>query len=139
MTDRQWKFWENRNMGALTRRYGPKRARKELAKLKEKVRRNEARLKSCKLHDFDWRAAIKRDRASREKWGVEVGIYSTVVTASGYCRCKNCGGKMPIMYAAPYMDAVEQMRKPEYCLKADKSSYFYGVPNKFIGKKEGEP
>lgn len=127
-------------MAALRQRYGPKRAEKELEKLKEKTRRNEARIKSCKLHDFDWKKSLQRDKERRSRWGVEVAMSPAVVVACGYCRCRNCGGKMPITYAAPYMDAVEQMEKIEnpgrYFLKMDANHYFMRA-REYMDKKMG--
>lgn len=111
MTDKQWRFWESRNLKALISRYGPKLGRKKFEKLKKKAMKNEAMVESCKLHDFDWKAAIKKEEERRKRWGVELG--RLIVTNPGYCRCKNCGGKLPIMYAAPYMEAVEHMKRLE--------------------------
>lgn len=105
MTERQWKFWEDRNLKALTRIYGPKSAGRRLEKMRKEARKNEARINGCPVHDFDWRGAIKAEKdrrlASQEKTGVIVNIRTPCV-----CRCKNCGGKMPIEYAAAYMDGV---------------------------------
>ncbi len=109
MTDKQWEFWERRNKAALLFFYGPKGVDKRLAKLKEKTRRNAARINSCKLHDFDWRKRIEAEKKRRENSGVEVPIPPTIKTEIS-CRCKNCGGKMPVSYAAPYMEALEHAK-----------------------------
>lgn len=68
----------------------------------EKNRRNMLKAKECKLHDFDIPAAIQRERTKQEKFGVILGN----ISAKNYvlCRCKNCGAKMALWYAGPYMD-----------------------------------
>lgn len=76
------------------------------AKAQEKARRNIARLKGCPLHEFDWRGAIEAEKARRkareEKYGVTLNIHTPV-----FCRCKRCGGKMLVEFAAVYMEAAE--------------------------------
>lgn len=113
MTDRQWEIWEERNMKVLLRYYGPNRARRELDKLAREAKKNEALLKSCKLHHFNWRKDVGREKERRQMWGVDMPAMERIAAASVHCRCKNCGGKVPVAYAAPYMDAVEQMKKNE--------------------------
>lgn len=72
----------------------------------EKAFRNAARIKSCKLHDFDWKKAIADHKARQEELGVILGVRPVIM-----CRCKNCGGKISVLYAGAYMDAVEHMKK----------------------------
>ena len=110
MTERQWNFWKERNKRALIAIYGPKRAKREFEKLQEKARRNEARINSCKLHNFDWRKSLADAKERREKWAIETPMPVTM-TGDIYCRCKNCGGRISVMYAAPYMEAVEHVKK----------------------------
>lgn len=78
------------------------------SKLKEKARRNAARIKSCKLHDFDWKKSLADEKARQDEIAVSIPI---PIFYRVCCRCKNCGGKMPLIYAAPYMDAVAHMKK----------------------------
>lgn len=73
----------------------------------EKMRRNRARILSCKLHWFNCKGAIAREKAKQEKWGVSVPLPPIVIR----CRCKNCGGTMSLMYAGPYMDALKHAQK----------------------------
>lgn len=71
----------------------------------EKAFRNAARIRSCRLHDFDWKKAIADYKARQEKLGVVLGVRPVIM-----CRCKNCGGKISVLYAGAYMDAVEHMK-----------------------------
>lgn len=71
----------------------------------ERIRRNQARLKSCAIHDFDWRGAIKAERARRAAMQKKTGVIVNIRPPC-FCRCKNCGGKMLVEYAAAYMDGV---------------------------------
>ena len=79
-------------------------------KRRERIK-NRTLLKSCVLHDFPWResvaAAIERKKARELRTGVSVPLYLWQVQ----CRCKNCGGKISVRYAGPYMDAVHHMRR----------------------------
>ena len=81
---------------------------------KRKLRRNKARIMGCRLHEFNWkedmRRAIERKRAREEEAGVFVGISVPV-----FCRCKNCGGKAPLLYAAGYMEAITHMNEVQQC------------------------
>jgi len=110
MTERQWRFWEDRNKKALVALYGPKRAKREFEKLREKTRRNNARINSCKLHNFNWKKSIADAKERRDKWPKEKPMPATMM-ADIYCRCKNCGGRISVAYAGPYMEAVEHMKK----------------------------
>jgi len=76
---------------------------------REKWKRNKARILRCKLHDFDCRGAIKREKEKQEKSGVSIPTPPILIK----CRCKNCGGTMSIMYAAPYMEALKHIQKQE--------------------------
>lgn len=105
MTEKQWKFWEDRNLIALTRIYGPKSVGKRLEKMQKEVRRNEAKINGCAIHEFDWRGALKAERDRRLTRQQETGVIVNVRMPC-VCRCKNCGGKMPVEYAAAYMDGV---------------------------------
>ncbi len=80
--------------------------------------KNAARINGCPLHDFDWRGAIKAEKNRRLAMQEETGIILNVRTPI-YCRCKNCGGKISVLYAAAYMDGVnaalgkKEKREPE--------------------------
>lgn len=76
----------------------------------EEIRRNVLRIQSCKLHEFDIVGAIKREKMKQEKFGVILG---NVSSKWFICRCKNCGGKMALWYAQPYMDARRAMEQSE--------------------------
>lgn len=78
-------------------------------KVWRKEQRNKARILSCKLHSFDCFEAIEREKAKQEKWGVSVPLLPISIRRS----CKNCGGTMSLMYAAPYMEALKHVRKQE--------------------------
>ena len=112
MTERQWEFWARRNKKALVSLYGPKRAKREFEKLLKKTRRNDARINSCKLHSVDWKKSIVDAKERRDKWPEGKPMPATM-TAGIFCRCKNCGGRISVMYAGPYMEAVEHIRKLE--------------------------
>lgn len=74
----------------------------------EKVKRNAARLKRCELHRFEPEKDLLRAKKRRE----EAGVYIPVpLRTYVICRCKNCGGKMLWLYAAPYMDGVRASKK----------------------------
>ncbi|QUO22942.1 hypothetical protein KFE18_05030 [Clostridiaceae bacterium Marseille-Q4143] len=72
-------------------------------------KRNEARISSCKLHSFDYKGAIEREREIQEKFGVIVPMLPMAIR----CRCKNCGGTMSLMYAMPYMEALKHVKEQE--------------------------
>lgn len=82
----------------------------------EKARRNMLKVKACTLHDFDWKQSIKNFQAwkakQQERYGVEIPHF-TGNPLIIRCRCKNCGGVMSVGYAAPYMDAVNHIKKQE--------------------------
>lgn len=82
----------------------------------EKVRRNLLKINACTLHDFDWKQSIRKYQTWRieqqERYGVEA-IYPISNPLTIRCRCKNCGGTMSVGYAAPYMDAVNHIKKQE--------------------------
>lgn len=61
------------------------------------------------MHSFDCDAAIKREKAKQEKWGVSFPVPPIAIK----CRCKNCGGTISVMYAAPYMDALKHVSEKE--------------------------
>lgn len=71
--------------------------------------RNRARILSCKLHSFDCKGAIKREKEKEEKFGVCIPLPPIAIR----CRCKNCGGTMSLMYAMPYMEALRHVKKQE--------------------------
>lgn len=72
------------------------------AKVQKRIARNAARLACCEVHDFDWQDAARRAKARKkareDRYGVILGVREIV-----WCRCKNCGGKISIDYAVPYM------------------------------------
>lgn len=78
-------------------------------KVLRRAQHNVGRLRSCKVHDFDWVDALQRARERRkareEQYGVVLGIREVV-----WCRCKHCGGRVLVEYAAAYMDGVKAMR-----------------------------
>ncbi len=76
-------------------------------KMQKKEQQNRARINSCELHSFNCCEALKREKAKQEKWGVSIPILPITVR----CRCKNCGGTMSLLYAAPYMDALNHIEK----------------------------
>nr|WP_325297134.1 hypothetical protein [uncultured Dysosmobacter sp.] len=80
-------------------------ARRYFEKEEEKARRNLARLKSCPLHDFDPETAMKEEAARRKANQEQTGVLLNV-RLPYYCRCKNCGGKVRVEFAAIYMQAV---------------------------------
>lgn len=78
-------------------------------KIQKQRQRNKARILNCKLHSFDCRGAIEREKLKQEKWGVSTPLPAISIR----CRCKNCGGTMSLMYAAPYMEALKHVEKQE--------------------------
>lgn len=80
----------------------------------EKARRNLLKINACILHDFDWKQSIRKYQAWRIEQQDKYGVEGTCFTGSPLtirCRCKNCGGTMSVGYAAPYMDAVNHIKK----------------------------
>lgn len=78
-----------------------------MSKAGEKARRNKARILNCRLHSFDCPGAIEREKRKQEKWGVSIPLMPIAIR----CRCKNCGGTMPLLYAAPYMEALNHAQR----------------------------
>lgn len=110
---------------------------------REKVRSNVYKLSSCKSHYFDIPAAIERERTKQEKFGVILGN----ISAKNYvmCRCKNCGGKVVLWYAAPYMDGKRAAEREAVIKDRDGKGYinfavdFDGVLCKSAYPTIGEP
>lgn len=91
---------------------------KLLSKAKEKSRRNKARLLNCRLHSFDCAGAAEREKRKQEKWGVAIPLPPIAIK----CRCKNCGGVISLMYAAPYMEALKHVRTVHEGLAAERDA-----------------
>lgn len=95
---------EERQQQALEKIYNAR-----MKKGREKARRNKARITGCKLHSFDCAGAVEREKRKQEEWGVSMPIPPIAIK----CRCKNCGGVMSLVYAAPYMEALKHAREQE--------------------------
>lgn len=93
-------------------------SQKKTAATRERAWRNQARLKSCTIHEFDWRGAIKAERARRLARQEETGVIVNV-RLPYICRCKNCGGKVLVEYAGAYMDGVKAALKQKENQKPD--------------------
>lgn len=73
----------------------------------KKEKRNKARILKCGLHNFDCKEAVQREKYKQEKLGISLLLPPIAIR----CRCKNCGGVMSLLYAMPYMEAVNHIRK----------------------------
>ena len=80
---------------------------KTIGKKNRKEMRNRLRILECGLHNFDCKEAIQREKCKQDKFGISLPIPPIAIR----CRCKNCGGVMSLLYAMPYMEAVNHIKK----------------------------
>lgn len=80
---------------------------KTIGKKNRKEMRNRSRILKCGLHNFDRKEALQREKCKQDKFGISIPIPLIAIR----CRCKNCGGAMSLLYAMPYMEAVNHIKK----------------------------
>lgn len=110
---------------------------KRKAKIQEKANRNAARLRGCKMHNFDWKGAYEREVKQRKVMDI---ILPFPIYAYLRVRCKNCGGTVQLRYAMGYMDAVGDARnlnfgeRTKYYLEFDMTRHFEKLRRKIFGR-----